>query len=174
MSQNLYQQGSLRMRKRARGSSVWEFRYRVSDQRGKRKLKSIIAGTLAEFPTEAAIRAKLSGLVLVINSTARPAEVFTAGMLLDRFIEEEHLEDIVAGRACEQATLRYSTAHSYLTIAQRYIRPRWGIVALRDVRPAAVQQWLNEMAAAPKSKANIRGLLHRLFEKAMLWEMVDL
>lgn len=124
------------MRKRARGSPSGSFATAPATRTAK-GLKSIIAGTLAEFSTESAIRAKLNRLVLAINSTARPAAVFAAGMLLDRFIEEEHLEDIIAGRACGQATLRASTAHSYLTLARRYIRPRWGIVPLSDVRPPA-------------------------------------
>jgi len=174
MAQNLYQQGSLRLRKRTRGDAVWEFRYRVLDQEGKRKLKSIIAGTLADFPTEASIRAKLQGLVLAINAGARPPADGTVGMLLDRFMQEEELPEIIAGRACAQTPLRYSTAHSYLSLIRLHVRPRWGAVRLSDVRPLAVQQWLNEFTGAPKSKANIRALLHRLFEKAMLWEMIQL
>ena len=30
------------------------------------------------------------------------------------------------------------------------------------------------MAVAPKTRSHIRGLMHRLFEKAMLWELIPL
>ena len=35
-----------------------------------------------------------------------------------------------------------------------------------------MQEWLRGLDAAPKSKGYIKALMHRLFEKAMLWELV--
>ena len=35
-----------------------------------------------------------------------------------------------------------------------------------------VQEWLRDLALAPKSKSHIKALMHRLFEKAMLWELL--
>jgi integrase len=37
-----------------------------------------------------------------------------------------------------------------------------------------VQEWLLGHEAAPRYKAKIKSLLHRLFEKAMLWELIDI
>ena len=53
-----------------------------------------------------------------------------------------------------------------------HIRPKWGEGPLSAVKPAAVQTWLRELDAAPKTKAHIKGLMHQLFEKAMLWELI--
>lgn len=96
--------------------------------------------------------------------------------LIDRFIAEEHLEEIKAGRGSgvPGVALHYSTADSYLGLLNSHIRPRWGSLRLDSIRPAAVQEWLNALPRAPKTKANIRSLLHQLFDKAMLWEFVEL
>ena len=42
------------------------------------------------------------------------------------------------------------------------------------MRAAAAQQWLQGLTIAPKYKGKIKALMHRLFEKAMLWEVIDL
>ncbi len=94
--------------------------------------------------------------------------------VIARYIAEEHLEEIEAGVKPNEGTLHYSTAHGYLILLKKHIRPRWGPLTLNSIRAVAVQEWLNQLALAPKSKANIRGILHQLFERALLWEYVDL
>ena len=42
------------------------------------------------------------------------------------------------------------------------------------MKPAKVQEWLRELDIAPKTKGHIKALIHRLFEKAMLWELVTI
>jgi integrase len=171
---NLYQQGSLRLRKRVRGSAIWEFRYRVPGTDGRRQLKSVTVGSVEQYPTAASARQKVQALVLAINASSSPQGDPLVGSMLDRFISEEHLEEIVAGTNTCPETLHYTTARGYLTMINNYIRPRWGASALSSLRPAAIQQWLNNLPNAPKTKGNIRALLHRLYEKAMLWEVVAL
>ena len=41
------------------------------------------------------------------------------------------------------------------------------------MKPLEVQEWLKKMDAAPKTKGHVKALMHRLYEKAMLWEMVE-
>ena len=65
-----------------------------------------------------------------------------------------------------------STVSSYLSMLKVHIRPRWGESSLSDVKPAMVQEWLRGLEAAPKTKGHIKALMHRLFEKAMLWELL--
>jgi integrase len=174
MRQRQFQNGSLRILGRKRGPSVWQFRYRVTGPDGRRVFRSVIAGTTADYPTVGSIRAKIRGLVLSINAEAVPRGEATVGQLIDRFIVEEGLARIVAGALGGPDALHYSTACGYLVVLNRYLMPRWGATALCSVRPAAVQEWLKSLQLAPKTKAHIRGVLRRLFEKAMLWEMVDL
>lgn len=65
--------------------------------------------------------------------------------------------------------LSYTTALAYLSMLKR-IRARWGESTIDQVKPCAVAEWLKNMSGAPKTKGNIKALLHRVFEKAMLWE----
>src|SRR2546426_12378914 len=109
------QNGSLRIRRRLRGPAVWEFRYRVTDIYGRRRLKSVILGNMADYPNEASLQAKVRQLQL----TANPSRVSTSNVLvselIDRFVRDEKLLEIKAGRA-DGALLHYSTACAYLTI----------------------------------------------------------
>jgi integrase len=68
--------------------------------------------------------------------------------------------------------LSYTTALAYLSMLKR-IRPRWGETTIDQVKPYAVSEWLKNMTAAPKTKGNIKALMHRIFEKAMLWEELE-
>ncbi len=36
-----------------------------------------------------------------------------------------------------------------------------------------IQEWLRDLEAAPKTKGHIKAVMYRLYEKAMLWEMVE-
>jgi integrase len=55
----------------------------------------------------------------------------------------------------------------------QHIRPKWGDCKLGDVRPTLVQDWLRKLTVSPKYKGHIRSLMYRLFDKAMLWELLD-
>ena len=55
----------------------------------------------------------------------------------------------------------------------QHIRPKWGDAYLEDVRPALVQDWLRKLVLSPKYKGHIRSLMYRLFDKAMLWELLN-
>ena len=77
--------------------------------------------------------------------------------------------------------LQYSTAVSYRTILERYIRPRWGSTPIESVKPIAIDGWLRGLtrlqagvaiAVSPKTKGHIKSLMHRLWERAMLWDFV--
>jgi integrase len=41
------------------------------------------------------------------------------------------------------------------------------------MRPLDVMQWLHTLPLAPKTKAHIKRVLHLLFERAMLWGLID-
>jgi len=116
----------------------------------------------------------------------------TFGTLIDHYIEEERLNEIKAlppGDAFIRDGVQYSTACSYLTSLNRYIRPRWSDTLLTEVKPAAVDEWLKSLTKlpkpgedrqtqlaplAPKTKGNIKSLMFRLMERAMYWELVPL
>jgi integrase len=41
------------------------------------------------------------------------------------------------------------------------------------MKPVKVQEWLKNMDSAPKTKGHVKAIMHRLYEKAMLWEIVE-
>lgn len=173
-----YQLGSLRKVPRKKGPPVWEFRYR-SGCRGGRRQRQVTLST-ASYRSEAQARRAVEKLLIELNRETPSASSLvepTFGALIDRFIEEEKLVAIRSqnpGSTTYVDGLQYSTACSYLSVLERHIRPRWGKEPTSQVRPWAVQQWLTGLKAAPKYKGRIKALMHRLFEKAMLWEMIDL
>jgi len=173
-----YQLGSLRKVPRKKGPPVWEFRYR--DRCGGTWRQKQLTLSTAQYPSEAQVRRAVAKMLIELNRGSPPASSViepTFGTLIDRFIREEHLVEIRSqhpGSTMQHDGLQYSTACSYLSMLERHIRPRWGTQLTSQVRPWAVQQWLMELKAAPKYKGKIKALMHRLFEKAMLWEMIEL
>lgn len=61
---------------------------------------------------------------------------------------------------------------SYLSVIKQ-VRVKWGTTRLTRIKPVQVQEWLKKMDSAPKTKGHIKALMHRLYEKAMLWELVE-
>ncbi len=43
---------------------------------------------------------------------------------------------------------------------------------MSQVRPMYVQEWLNNMTLTATTKGKIKALMHRLFERAMFWELI--
>ena len=169
-----YQRGYLRRVPRANNRSAWEYRY-ADPQTGKEK--SMYFST-EQFPTQTAVERHLEAFVLKLNSDNPTLAVLepTFDALLDRFIEEERLLEIKKtrpGETCERAgDLSYSTVLSYLSVIKR-VRAEWGSTRITRLKPMKVQEWLRNMDVAPKTKGHIKAIMHRLYEKAMLWEMVD-
>ena len=173
-----YQFGSLRIRPRKKGPNVWELRTYAQRENGKRKPQSTIIGTVVEFPTETSARKKCEAILLEINQEAPQYAISdpSFGALLDRFITEERLTVIAKAKQADgpnAEALEYSTASSYLSYINRHIRPMWGSKLFHKMRPMLIQRWLRALDLAPTTKGHIRSLMHRIYEKAMLWELLE-
>lgn len=72
-----------------------------------------------------------------------------------------------------ETLLAYSTAAGYTSYINRHIRPRWEKTPLSQMRPLDVAEWLRTLPLAPKTQAHIKRVLHLLFERAMLWGLID-
>ena len=103
---------------------------------------------------------------LIINDgvARRPPVPFNG--LSERFLLYQKQEQ-------ESEQITYNTLASYRSMISQHIRPRWGDSQLEDVRPTLVQDWLRKLDVSPKYKGHIRSLMYRLFDKAMLWELLD-
>jgi integrase len=130
------------------------------------------------FPTQVAVERHLEAFVLKLNSENPTQAILEPSFnaVLDRFIEEEKLLEIKQLRPGDRngldGELSYSTASSYLSVIKQ-LREKWGSTLITRIKPLQVQEWLKKMDAAPKTKGHVKALMHRLFEKAMLWEMVE-
>lgn len=100
----------------------------------------------------------------------------TVGDLLNSFIAEEHLLEIVkrkpGERAPKKTELAYSTAKTYMSLCNR-VREAWGNTKLDQLRPLAVQNWLKDLPDKPKTKGHLKAFVNRLFNKAKLYGMLD-
>lgn len=177
-----YQYGNVELSPRSRGPEVWVYRWRERGPQGKSIRKSVVIGTAEKYTTKAQALKAAEEYRLKANREDSGQGERTFGTLIERFIAEERLRDakdqprsigvIEEDEQFDSERLDSSTAGSYLSMLKVHIRPRWENHRLSEVRPAAVQQWLRSLDAAPKTKGHIKALMHQLFEKAMLWEFL--
>jgi len=174
---NTYQEGSLRKVRRKSGDYVWEYRFRNHAESGS-PMRQITLSVL-EYPTTTKARLRLHEDVLRINgSDSFRAHIKpTMGVVINRFRTEERFEEIMKqppGTVLIADGLSYSTVAGYRSYLAKHIEPRWARNILGDIRPLEVGEWLKGLPLAAKTKGQIRALFHLLFEKAMLWELIDL
>ena len=162
---------------RKSGADVWEYRYRDHSQPGS-PMRQITLSSL-EFPTQTKAKIHLQEHLLKMNGPQayRAQNRPTLGVVIDRFSSEERIEDIVKQKPGETTItdgISYSTAAGYRSKLSKHIKPKWGSIALADVKALEVTEWLKSLPVSPKMRGHIRTLMHLLFEKAMLWGLIEL
>ncbi|HLH10241.1 MAG TPA: site-specific integrase [Terriglobales bacterium] len=158
-----YQYGSLETKERKKGKEIWEFRYYEPDAQGERQRRAVMVGTREEYPTESAARkAPVVQAILLRLNAEQPAAPGAAnfGAVIARYEQEEMPE-------------RYSTRAAYQSYINNQIRPRWADTAMSAVKPMAVEDWLKNLALAPKTKSHVRSLMHTIFQCAERWELIE-
>jgi integrase len=119
----------------------------------------VLLGTVQEIKTEAdAWRKAESHRTQADSGRAADGQV-SFGALCNRYI-------------ADALPLRHSTRKSYLTILNKHVVPKWENDMVSQVRPMYVQEWLNNMTLTATTKGKIKALMHRLFERAMFWELI--
>jgi len=153
-----YQYGDLIKRERQKGPDVWQFRYSENGRR-----KSVLIGTVEKLPTRADAERAVEYFRMRINADNAQQQFHsvTVAGLIDRFTAE-HMPN-----------LRKGTRQVYASFFKNHIRPKWGRFFLEDVKPMAVKTWLVSYPFSRQIKAHTKGLMHILFQTAMLWEMTD-
>lgn len=154
-----YQFGSLQVVKGAK-QDIWTFRFYQPGADGKREYRRIRVGTTEQYPTENAALKALEGLRLSVNSGKLQVANPTFGAIIERYQREELPE-------------RFSTQISYKSLLKNWIQPKWGDHPLTEIRTLEVEHWLKSLPLAPKTRANLRNLMHALFECARRWELVS-
>lgn len=162
-----YQHGSLTTEKRKVGPDVWVYRWRETGPDNTRIRRKVIVGSMAVLNTRAAAQRAVDGLRLQVNAEAPivRSRSLTVGQLISHYEQTELADD---GPRKSPATRKV-----YKQFLHSYIRPEWSERSLRDVRPVAVERWLDSLPYAPATRAKIRNLLSALFQHAIRQEWID-
>jgi integrase len=139
---------------------IWTFRFYQPGADGKRQYRRIRVGTSEQYPTETAALKALEGLRLSVNSGKLQVATPTFGAVVERYQREELPE-------------RFSTRTSYKSLLKKWIQPKWEDLSLSEVRTLEVEHWLKALPLAPKTRTNLRNLMHVLFECARRWELAS-
>jgi integrase len=159
LRQNTDRFGWIEKQERRGGPSVFVWRYRQKQPEGPYKKLTVLLGTVEQLKT--------------LGGAWRKAELDPLFASLQAGLNEQVRFGALCHRYTEHAIpSRHSTRKSYMTILNKHIVPRWQYTHLADVRPMFVQDWLDQVPLAPKTKGKIKALMHRLFEKAMFWELM--
>jgi len=154
LRQNNEHFGWIEKQKRREGLSVFVWRYRQKQIDGSHKKLTVLLGTVEQLKSRAA--------------AWRKAELNSLYTSLEAGLNEQVRFGAVCNRYAENSIpSRHSTRKSYMTILNKHILPRWQYTTLAEVRPMFVQEWLDALVLAAKTKGKIKALMHRLFEKAM-------
>jgi integrase len=156
-----YQQGSLTTEKRKNGEKVWVYRWRELVLEGGTVQRKRIVGTKQQYSTKSAALKAVEGLQLDINAAA----VSGGSLTVDQLIE--HYKDI---ELAETNSKTARTKEVYRHQLDKIISPAWGAYRLTDVKPVAVEKWLNAMPVAPGTRYKTKGVLSVLFQHAMRYE----
>jgi integrase len=156
-----YQHGSLTTEKRKNGQSVWIYRWRELGNEANMIQRKRMVGSKLDYPTKSAALKAVEGLKLDINTEAVSAAPLTVDQIIAHY------------KSIELADTNSKTARTkevYQHQVDKVISPRWGSHRLTDVKPIAVEKWLNEMPVAPGTKAKTKGVMSILFQHAMRYE----
>jgi integrase len=159
LRRNTYQFGWIEKQKRSIGPSVWVWRFRQKQADGGYKKVTILLGTVQELRTKAEAWRKAESHRIHADSERAADGQVVFGALCNRYV-------------AEAMPPRHSTKKSYMTILNKHVKPKWENVPMSQVRPMYVQEWLNNMALSATTKGKIKALMHRLFERAMFWELI--
>ena len=162
-----YQHGSLTIEKRQRGADVWVFRWREAGPHGIQTKRKEIVGSTDVLKNKAAAQKAVDGLRLEVNAEAPIVKMrkLTVGELISHY----ELTELAA----ENSRKSPSTRKVYKQFLRSYITPEWGERSLRDVRPVAVERWLDSMKHAPSTRSEIRNLMSALFQHAIRQEWAE-
>lgn len=159
MNRIRYQFGSLYLWKGVK-QDVWYFRYYEYDENGGKRHRNVKVGTLDQYPTETAAMRVVDSLRLSVNSGKPQSKPITLRTIVERFKNEEMPQ-------------RYSTKAAYSSLLRLWIKPKWDNFRIDRIEALDVEHWLKAVNLAPKTKSNIRNLMHLLFECSRRWKLVE-
>lgn len=177
-----YQRGSLRRIRRKDGTKVWEYRWRETQTDGTRKRRSMIVGSVEDYPNESLAQTEVDSLRLSINPFTPQGAIkdISVEALVNHYREHEmpdiFYKDDPDKISDDEERKSYSTQYNYDGYLRKWILPRWRSYRLSEVKAVAVEQWLKTLSfengdpLARGSKAKIRNIMSALYSHAVRWE----
>jgi integrase len=141
-----HRSGSIVLDKRIK---KWNFFYW---ENGKRRSKQI--GPTSQYPTKASAWRAAKPLRDALETLTQPSSVPSITTLVNQYRIEKMPKRLDTHRGYE----------SWITV---HILPKWGQSPLTDIQARPVEQWLDSLDLAPKSRVHVRGILHSLWKFAM-------
>jgi len=163
-----YQQGSVQREKRHNGPDVWIFRWRETGTDGSSKYRKAIVGTVASLTTEAS--ALKAAQALRIDANQQTPQVLSGPSNIAELVAHFRLKEMTGEGSNRKA---FSTRSAYECYLNNWILPRWGECKLDQVKPVAVEGWLDSIRRSKGTRAKIRNLMSSLFHHAMRYEWTD-
>jgi integrase len=145
-----YQHGYFSRHERKKGPSVWVYRWRDIDAKGKPKMRALVIGTVKQYPTESAAWKAASTLRLDINHHLSRPEGMPENF--DQLVQHYRMVELDLEKPSERKG--HQTKQVYEICLRTHILPRWGEYRLREITAVAVERWLGglDLANATKSK----------------------
>jgi len=163
-----YQQGSVQREKRRSGPDVWVYRWYEVGSDGASKYRKAIVGTVLTLPTEVA--ALKAAHALRIDANQQTPQTESGPSTIAELVAHYRLKELAGDSNGRKA---FSTRDGYECYLDNWILPRWQNHKLNQVKPVAVEAWLDSIKRARGTRAKIRNIMSAVFNHAMRYEWLD-
>jgi len=163
-----YQQGSVQREKRKSGPDVWVYRWYEVGSDGASKYRKAIVGTVLTLPTEVA--ALKAAHALRIDANQQTPQTGSGPSTIAELVAHYRLKELAGDSNGRKA---FSTRDGYECYLDNWILPRWQNHKLNQVKPVAVEAWLDSIKRARGTRAKIRNIMSAVFNHAMRYEWLD-
>ena len=163
-----YQQGSVQREKRRQGPDAWVYRWYEVGSDGANKYRKVIVGNVVTLPTEAVALKAAHALRIDANQETPQAE--GGPSTIAELVAHYRLKELAGERNGRKA---FSTRAGYECYLDNWILPRWQNHKLNQVKPVAVEAWLDSIKRARGTRAKIRNIMSAVFHHAMRYEWLE-
>jgi integrase len=154
--------------KRKSGPDVWVYRWYEVGSDGASKYRKAIVGTVLTLPTEVA--ALKAAHALRIDANQQTPQTESGPSTITELVAHYRLKELSGDSNGRKA---FSTRDGYECYLDSWILPRWQNHKLNQVKPVAVEAWLDSIKRARGTRAKIRNIMSAVFNHAMRYEWLD-
>jgi integrase len=153
-----YQQGSISKVQRATG---WRWKVRFSEYKDGKRWQRTLLFDPAKYPTEKKVREALELTVSQVNSGTAGEKADAKFGTITALYRADHIP-----------TLDHSTRANVDYLLRDYIEDKFSKTPLREMRPLAINNWLQGLKLSATTKAAIRSIMSVCFRLAALHEFL--